>query len=101
LLQSKIFQLLFTNITNIQRVIKEHFEVTTGTDKKCDRISVFTKEHTYILRARGQNKESIYNKNGFLCEYPANITGQTVPLCWQNLVVARVAVMARMSSIIV
>lgn len=67
----------------------------------CDRISVFMKEHTYILRARGQNKESVYNKKGFLCEYPANITGQTVPLCWQNLVVARVAVMARMSSIIV
>jgi len=59
------------------------------------------KENTYILRARGQNKESICNKNGFLCEYPANITGQTVPLCWQNLVVGRVAFMARMSSIMV
>jgi hypothetical protein len=78
--------------------LKKHFEVTTGTDKKCDRISVFTKEHTFILRARGLN---IYNKNGFLCEYPANNTGQTVTLCWQNLVVIRVAVMARKSSIIV
>lgn len=48
------------------------------------------KEHTtYILTARGQNKESVYNKNGFLCEYPANIRGQTVTLCWQNLVVDR------------
>jgi len=100
-LQSKIFQFLLTNVTNIQSVIKKHFEITTGTDKMCDRISVFTKEHTYILRARGQNEESVYNKKGFLCEYPANITGQTVPLCWQNLVVARVAVMARMRSIIV
>jgi len=64
-LQSKIFQLLLTNITNIQSVIKKHFEVTSGTDKKCDRISVFTKEHTHILRARGQNKESVYIRMDF------------------------------------
>jgi len=64
-LQSKIFQLLLTNITNIQSVIKKHFEVTTGTDKKCDRISVFTKEPTHILRARGQNKESVYIRMDF------------------------------------
>jgi len=89
-LQSKIFQLLLTNITNIQSVIKKHFEVTAATDEKCEGISVFMKEHTtYILTARWQNKESVYNKNGFLCEYPANIRGRTVTLCWQNLVVDR------------
>jgi len=88
-LQSKIFQFL-TNIANIQSVIKKHFEFTTATDKKCEGISVFMKEHTtYILRARRQNKEYVYNRNGFLCEYPVNIRGQTVTLRWQNLVAAR------------
>lgn len=53
------------------------------------------KEPTYVHRARGQNKESVCNKNGFLFEHPANITGLTVTLCWENLVVVRMAVMAR------
>jgi hypothetical protein len=58
-------------------------------------FSAFMKEPTYVHRARGQNKESVCNKNGFLFEHPANITGLTVTLCWENLVVVRMAVMAR------